>query len=142
MIRILSILIFLFIHLNINAQCINISGSQCLNENGLTNLILQPNELCGNTDLNAWNVTDPNNNSIFLDISPQGLIYVIAEEVGQYLISDGVGNSIIYDVLDMPSFSSTVLDAYYICEDSVIVEFEILPSNSSRVSPPTISHIT
>ena len=39
MIRLLFILIFLLIHLNVNAQCIKIqSGSACLNDDGETSL--------------------------------------------------------------------------------------------------------
>ena len=51
MIRILSIILFLFINLNIYAQCISLqSGSACLNEDGETNLNFIPSNGCGSSN--------------------------------------------------------------------------------------------
>ena len=116
------------------SDCINVSGSKCLGQNDLTNLVIGPTSLCGNTNLEQWTIIDSEGNQIGLpDVNIVGnVINFTVDENGLdiYTISDGLGNTIQYEVLPMPSFNSTITPEYYICNDSVIIDFEILPESA------------
>ena len=134
MIRILPILIFLFIYVNINAQCINLQfGSACLSIDGETTLNFTAGDNCGNTDYNEWLVTSSNGGSegIVSQGAPPFMNFynVLINQEGTYTISDGIDQTIEYVVYPKPLFTSDVSSEYYLCDDSVNVQFQILPSN-------------
>ena len=134
MIRLLSILILLFIHLSIYAQCINLqSGSACLNDDGETSLNFTLLNDCGNTSLTQLSVTssDGNLDGILTQGVPPFMNFfnVLINQEGTYTISDGENETLDYIVYPKPQFTSTVSSEYYLCDDSVNVEFEILPAN-------------
>ena len=54
---------------------------------------------------------------------------VLINQEGTYTISDGENETIEYIVYPKPTFTSTVSSQYYLCDDSVNVQFEILPAN-------------
>ena len=55
---------------------------------------------------------------------------VLINQEGTYIVSDGIDQSIEYIVYPKPIFTSTISSQYYLCDDSVNVQFEILPAEN------------
>ncbi|MBI49550.1 MAG: hypothetical protein CL850_04615, partial [Crocinitomicaceae bacterium] len=106
------------------------SGSACLNEDGETNLNFIPSNGCGSSNWSQWSVISSNGDlvGILAQGSPPGLNFynVLINQQGTYTISDGT-ESIDFIVYPKPTYTSTVSSEYYLCEDSVNVQFEIEP---------------
>ena len=109
------------------------SGSACLNEDGETNLNFIPSNGCGNSDWSQWSVISSNGDlvGIIAQGSPPFMNFynALINQEGTYTISDGA-ESIEFIVYPKPIFTSTVSSEYYLCEDSVNIQFEILPVDS------------
>ena len=135
MIRLTLILTFLSIYLNINAQCIILqNGSACLNTDGETSLNFIPGNDCGNTNLSEWVVTSSNGSSegiVTQGVPPFMSFYnVLINQEGTYIISDGGSEFIEFVVYPKPIFTTTVSSQYFLCDDSVNIQFEILPADN------------
>ena len=135
MIRLFPTLIFLSIYLNLNAQCIILqNGSACLNSDGETSLNFIAGNDCGNTNLSDWIVTSADGSSegvVTQGVPPLMSFYnVLINQEGTYLISDGGSEFIEFIIYPKPTFTSTVSSQYFLCDDSVNIQFEILPAEN------------